>query len=147
MTNNLIFYDTETTGLVRDFAQILQCGSIQTNRKLELQGEQNLGCAPLPWVIPHPKGMLTNKKTHLFNSNVSHYELIRDLNRQWREWTIDEPALFISFNGIFFDEERSFSICGGTSFKANSKIFAPFIFKKYFFSELLMLVLSYIRFL
>ena len=106
MSNNLIFYDTETTGLVRDFAQILQCGSIQTNRKLELQGEQNLGCAPLPWVIPHPKGMLTNKKTHLFHSNVSHYELIRDLNRQWREWTIDEPAIFISFNGIFFDEER-----------------------------------------
>ena len=105
MINNLIFYDTETTGLVKDFAQILQCGSIQVNRNLEIQDEQNLGCAPLPWTIPHPKAMLTNKKTHLFNSNVSHYEMMRDLNRQWRQWTIDEPAVFITFNGMAYDEE------------------------------------------
>jgi len=41
-SNNLIFYDTETTGLIKDFAQILQCGSIQVNRNLEIQDEQNL---------------------------------------------------------------------------------------------------------
>ena len=105
MSNNLIFYDTETTGLIKDFAQILQCGSIQTNRNLEIQDEQNLGCAPLPWAIPHPMAMVTNKKTHLFNSNVSHYEMMRDLNRQWRQWTIDEPAVFITFNGMAYDEE------------------------------------------
>ena len=105
MINNLIFYDTETTGLNKDFAQILQCGSIQTNRNLELQDEQNLGCAPLPWAIPHPMAMVTNKKTHLFNSNVSHYEMMRDLNRQWRQWTIDEPGVFITFNGMSYDEE------------------------------------------
>ena len=105
MINNLIFYDTETTGLVKDFAQILQCGSIQTNRNLEIQDEQNLGCAPLPWAIPNPMAMVTNKKTHLFKSNVSHYEMMRDLNRQWRQWTIDEPAVFVTFNGIAYDEE------------------------------------------
>ena len=105
MINNLIFYDTETTGLIKDFAQILQCGSIQTNRNLEIQDEQNLGCAPLPWAIPHPMAMVTNKKTHLFNSNVSHYEMMRDLNRQWRQWTIDEPGVFITFNGMSYDEE------------------------------------------
>jgi hypothetical protein len=99
LANNLIFYDTETTGLIKDFAQILQCGSIQANRSLEILDEQNLGCAPLPWAIPHPMAMVTNKKTHLFNSNVSHYEMMRDLNRQWRQWTIDEPAVFITFNG------------------------------------------------
>ena len=105
MINNLIFYDTETTGLIKDFAQILQCGSIQANRNLEIQDEQNLGCAPLPWAIPHPMAMVTNKKTHLFKSNVSHYEMMRDLNRQWRQWTIDEPAVFITFNGMSYDEE------------------------------------------
>ena len=105
LSNNLIFYDTETTGLIKDFAQILQCGSIQANRNLEIQDEQNLGCAPLPWAIPHPMAMVTNKKTHLFNSNVSHYEMMRDLNRQWRQWTIDEPAVFITYNGMAYDEE------------------------------------------
>ena len=105
MSNNLIFYDTETTGLIKDFAQILQCGSIQVNRNLEVLDEQNIGCAPLPWAIPHPMAMVTNKKTHLFNSNVSHYEMMRDLNRQWRQWTIDEPGVFITFNGMAYDEE------------------------------------------
>jgi exodeoxyribonuclease-1 len=105
LSNNLIFYDTETTGLIKDFAQILQCGSIKTNRVLEIQDEQNLGCAPLPWAIPHPMAMVTNKKTHLFQSNVSHYEMMRDLNRQWRQWTIDESAVFITFNGMSYDEE------------------------------------------
>ena len=42
----------------------------QSNRSLEILDEQNLGCAPLPWAIPHPMAMVTNKKTHLFNSNV-----------------------------------------------------------------------------
>ena len=105
LPNNLIFYDTETTGLIKDFAQILQCGSIQANRNLDIQDEQNIGCAPLPWAIPHPMAMVTNKKTHLFNSNVTHYEMMRDLNRQWRQWTIDEPAVFITFNGMAYDEE------------------------------------------
>ena len=104
-SKNLIFYDTETTGLLKDFAQILQCGSIQTNRNLEVLDQQNLGCAPLPWAIPQPMAMVTNKKTHLFHSNISHYEMMRDLNRQWRQWTIDEPAVFITFNGIAYDEE------------------------------------------
>jgi exodeoxyribonuclease-1 len=107
LINNLIFYDTETTGLIKDFAQILQCGSIQANRNLDIQAEQNLGCAPLPWSIPHPMAMVTNKKTHLFSSNVSHYEMMRDLNRQWRQWTIDEPGVFITFNGMAYDEELS----------------------------------------
>jgi len=102
---NLIFYDTETTGLLKDFSQILQCGSIQSNRTLEVLEEQNLSCAPLPWAIPHPMAMVTNKKTSLFQSNVSHYEMMRDLNRQWRQWTIDEPATFITFNGMAYDEE------------------------------------------
>ncbi len=103
--DNLILYDTETTGLSKDFAQILQCGSIKTNRNLDIQDEQNIGCAPLPWAIPQPMAMITNKKTYLFNSNVSHYEMMRDINRQWRQWSIDEEAVFITFNGMSYDEE------------------------------------------
>ena len=62
MPANLIFYDTETSGIQKDFSQILQCGSIQTNRSFEELAQQNIGCRPLPWVNPQPKAMLTNKK-------------------------------------------------------------------------------------
>ena len=55
---NLIFYDTETTGIQKDFSQILQCGSILTDTDLSFLDQQNVGCAPLPWVIPQPRAML-----------------------------------------------------------------------------------------
>ena len=71
--NNLIFYDTETTGIQRDFSQILQCGSVLTDKNFNTISEQDIGCAPLPWIIPNPRAMLTNKKINLLNSNVSHY--------------------------------------------------------------------------
>ena len=103
--NNLIFYDTETTGIQLDFSQILQCGSVLTDNSFNTLSEQDIGCAPLPWVIPNPRAMLTNKKINLLNSNVSHYEMIKDLQRQWKQWTLDNPGIFISYNGHAFDEE------------------------------------------
>ncbi|MDB4135820.1 exonuclease domain-containing protein [Gammaproteobacteria bacterium] len=103
--NNLIFYDTETTGIQRDFSQILQCGSVLTDGNLNTLGEQNISCAPLPWVIPAPRAMLTNKKIDLFNSNVSHYQMMKDLQMQWKQWSAKNPAIFVSYNGHAFDEE------------------------------------------
>ncbi len=107
MTNNfnLVFYDTETTGIQKDFSQILQCGSVLTNSKLDTLDEQNIGCAPLPWVIPQPMAMITNKKIDLFNSNISHYQMMKDLQLQWKEWSAQNPSIFITYNGHAFDEE------------------------------------------
>ena len=103
--NNLIFYDTETTGIQKDFSQILQCGSVLTDSSLTAIDEQNIGCAPLPWVIPQPMAMLTNKKIDLFNSNTSHYQMMKDLQLRWKEWSAQKPAVFITYNGHAFDEE------------------------------------------
>ncbi len=55
MSRNLIFYDTETTGIHKDFSQIIQCGSIFTDNTLKVLDEQNIGSKPLPWIIPQPK--------------------------------------------------------------------------------------------
>jgi exodeoxyribonuclease-1 len=102
---NLVFYDTETTGIQKDFSQILQCGSVLTNSTLDTLDEQNIGCAPLPWVIPQPMAMITNKKIDLFNSNISHYQMMKDLQLQWKEWSAENPSIFITYNGHAFDEE------------------------------------------
>ena len=103
--NNLIFYDTETTGIHKDFSQIIQCGSIFTDINLNQKSEQNIGSAPLPWVIPQPKAMLTNKKINSFSSNISHYQMMKEIQNQWKEWCLDFPAIFITYNGHAFDEE------------------------------------------
>ena len=102
---NLVFYDTETTGIQKDFSQILQCGSVLTNSSLDTVDEQNIGCAPLPWVIPQPMAMITNKKTDLFHSNVSHYQMMKELQMKWKEWSAQFPSVFITYNGHAFDEE------------------------------------------
>lgn len=103
--NNLIFYDTETSGINKDYSQILQCGSIRTNAFFDIIASHNTHSFPLPWVIPQPRAMLTNKKTFVFKANTSHYEMMLDIHRQWRQWTIDEPAVFVTYNGHSFDEE------------------------------------------
>ena len=105
MTSNLIFYDTETTGIHKDFSQIIQCGSILTDSNLTFKDQQNIGSAPLPWVIPQPKAMLTNKKINSFKSNTSHYQMMKDIQYQWKEWCADNPSIFITYNGHAFDEE------------------------------------------
>ena len=71
--NNFIFYDTETTGIHKDFSQIIQCGSILTDTAFNIKGEQNINSRPLPWVIPQPMAMLTNKKINYIL--FSHIEL------------------------------------------------------------------------
>ena len=105
MSINLIFYDTETTGIHKDFSQIIQCGSILTDNLLNEKDQQNIGSAPLPWVIPQPKAMLTNKKINSFKSNVSHYQMMKDIQYQWKQWCVDNPSIFITYNGHAFDEE------------------------------------------
>ena len=105
MSNNLIFYDTETTGIHKDFSQIIQCGSILTDNLLNTKDQQNIGSAPLPWVIPQPKAMLTNKKINSFKSNISHYQMMKDIQQQWKKWCADNPSIFVTYNGHAFDEE------------------------------------------
>ena len=105
LSNNLVFYDTETTGIHKDFSQIIQCGSILTDNLLNIKDQQNISSAPLPWIIPQPKAMLTNKKINSFKSNVSHYQMMKDIQHQWKNWSADVPAIFITYNGHKFDEE------------------------------------------
>ena len=102
MPNNLIFYDTETTGIHKDFSQIIQCGSILTDNLLNEKDKQNIGSAPLPWIIPQPKAMLTNKKINSFKSNISHYQMMKDIQQQWKEWCADLPCSLAVTKGIPF---------------------------------------------
>ena len=105
MFNKFVFYDTETTGIHKDFSQIIQCGSILTDSNLTNLDEQNIGSSPLPWIIPQPRAMLTNKKINQFKSNTSHYQMMKEIQHKWKEWAIDEPSVFITYNGHAFDEE------------------------------------------
>ena len=87
MSSNLIFYDTETTGIHRDFSQIIQCGSVLTDYQLKINDQQNIGSAPLPWVIPQPIAMLTNKKIkHVFLEFQSQHGVSPENFEEMKSW-------------------------------------------------------------
>ena len=104
--NNFIFYDTETSGVKElDFIQVIQFAAIQVNDNFESINSFNEFCSPLPWTLVSPKALLVNKKSEIFQTDKTHYELIKEIHNIWTNWTDNYPAIFITFNGMRFDEE------------------------------------------
>ena len=101
---NFIFYDLETTGRNICWDQILQIGAILTNEKFEVLDSFEAKCYLKPGHIPSPTALLVNKTTaeNLNKTNLSHYNLIQQIEKKFRSWS---PAIFIGYNSINFDEE------------------------------------------
>jgi exodeoxyribonuclease-1 len=103
---NLIFYDTETTGVKElDFLQVIQFAAIQTTSDFHTLNRFEQLCSPLPWTLVSPKALLVNKKSQIFQSDVNHYQLITNIYKTWTEWTNLDPGIFVTYNGMRFDEE------------------------------------------
>ena len=106
MKKNFIFSDTETTGLrEKDFIQIIQSASILTDESFERIDAQNIESRPLPWVVPQPGAYLVHKKISSLDSNISHYQMMKDIYDTWQKWSDDKQSIFITYNGHQFDEE------------------------------------------
>ena len=106
MQKNFIFSDTETTGLrEKDFIQIIQSASILTDESFERIDAQNIESRPLPWVVPQPGAYLVHKKISSLDSNISHYQMMKDIYDTWERWSDDKQSIFITYNGHQFDEE------------------------------------------
>ena len=79
--NNFIFYDTETSGVKElDFIQVIQFASIQVNENFENINTFNELCSPLPWTLVSPKALLVNKKSEIFQTDKTLYELIKEIH-------------------------------------------------------------------
>ena len=104
--SNFIFYDTETSGVKElDFIQVIQFAAIQANDNFENINSFNELCSPLPWTLVSPKALLVNKKSEIFQTDKTHYELIKAIHNIWTQWTEHNPAIFVTYNGMRFDEE------------------------------------------
>jgi exodeoxyribonuclease-1 len=104
--NNFIFYDTETSGVKElDFIQVIQFAAIQTDENFRSINSFNELCSPLPWTLVSPKALAVNKKSEIFQTDKTHYELVKEIHNTWKYWTEQHPAVFVSYNGMRFDEE------------------------------------------
>jgi exodeoxyribonuclease-1 len=91
-----VFYDTETTGILTAFDQILQFGAIGTDEEFNELDRLDVRCRLMPLEVTGvTPEMLINPAL------PSHYEAMRKIHAALAAWS---PAIFIGFNSISFDE-------------------------------------------
>jgi exodeoxyribonuclease I len=99
-----IFYDTETSGLDKDFSQVLQIALVFTDDNLNILSSKKVECRRSPWVVPSPGALLTTGFTpdDLKKSKNSHYEMMQEVD----EWIRSQymPVIFSGYNTLGYDE-------------------------------------------
>lgn len=98
-----VFYDLETTGLHRDFDQILQFAAVRTDDDLRPLEEIDLRCRRLPHVVPSPSALmiLHGDPQGLDHAPLSHAAMVGEIARRLDAWA---PAIVLGYNSIDFDE-------------------------------------------
>ena len=126
--DNFVFYDFETSGLNKDFDQILQIGAVLADESFQIKDKMDISCRLKKNIIPAPEALLINKISidQLKSHKVSHYYLVEELRQKFEEWS---PACFVGFNSIGFDEDvlrqglfQSFNFPYLTSAKGNTRL-------------------------
>ena len=126
--DNFVFYDFETSGLNKDFDQILQIGAVLVDESFQIKDKMDISCRLKKNIIPAPEALLINKISidQLKSHKVSHYYLVEELRQKFEEWS---PACFVGFNSIGFDEDvlrqglfQSFNFPYLTSAKGNTRL-------------------------
>ena len=99
-----VFYDTETTGTLTTYDQILQFGAIRTDGALKELERFDIRCRLMPHVVPAPKALeITGVTPEMLvdPSLPSHYEAMLKIHKTLTSWS---PSVFVGFNSISFDE-------------------------------------------
>ena len=102
--SNFVFYDFETSSSNKYWGQIIQIGAVLTNDNLDELDRFDARCRLSPGIIPEAMALIVNKSSPqmLKNSNLSHYEMIRQFVETLKRWG---KATYVGFNSIEFDEE------------------------------------------
>ena len=100
-----IFYDTETTGKVTAFDQILQFAAIKTDAELNVLDTFDVRCRLLPYIVPSPGALLVTGTTvaDITTCPLSHFEMMRLVHAKMHRWS-EGGAIFVGWNSMKFDE-------------------------------------------
>ena len=101
---NLVFYDFETCSSNVSYGQIIQAAAVLVNDNFQELDRYEGRCKLSPGVVPEAMALLVNKTTPkmLKETNLSHYQMIRQLVSKFKDW---KNSIFIGYNSINFDEE------------------------------------------
>jgi len=104
LDRNLVFYDTETTGLNVDFDQIIQFSAILTDSNFREIDRLNVRCRRLPWIVPSPSAMIVTDvgPAMIDDPELPLFpEMMRTVRARLKAWS---PAIFLGYNSFRFDE-------------------------------------------
>ena len=101
---NLVFYDFETCSSNVSYGQIIQAAAVLVNDSFQELDRYEGRCKLNPGIVPEAMALLVNKTTPkmLKETNLSHYQMIRQLVDKFKQW---KNSIFIGYNSINFDEE------------------------------------------
>ena len=98
-----IFYDTETSGLDKNFGQIFQFAAVLTDNELSVIDKFEIRSRRMPQIVPEPSALLVtgiNPET-LDQAEFSYYEFATKIRNKILEWS---PAIVCGYNTFSFDE-------------------------------------------
>lgn len=100
-----VFYDTETTGSVTFFDQILQFAAIRTDDELNEIDRFEVRCRIQPHILPAPGALIVTGVSLDRASEPalpSHFDMAVAIHRKLSAWS---PAVFVGYNSLEFDED------------------------------------------
>ena len=102
--SNLVFYDFETCSSNVSYGQIIQAAAVLVNDNFQELDRYEGRCKLSPGIVPEAMALLVNKTTPkmLKETNLSHYQMIRQLIDKFKQW---KRSIFIGYISINFDEE------------------------------------------
>lgn len=98
-----IFYDTETSGLDKNFGQVFQFAAVLTDNELNVIDTFEIRSRRMPQIVPEPSALLVtgiNPET-LDQAEYSYYEFATEIRNKILEWS---PAIVCGYNTLSFDE-------------------------------------------
>ena len=98
---NLVFYDFETCSSNVSYGQIIQAAAVLVNDNFQELDRYEGRCKLSPGVVPEAMALLVNKTTPkmLKETNLSHYQMVRQLVDKFKQWNAAFDAGFAAALG------------------------------------------------
>ena len=101
---NYVVWDIETDSAQLDWATMIEVGAILLDENFKEKERFSARCRMPQDRVPSATALCINKSNVdlITKGNQSHYEMIAQLEKKFREWS---PATFMGFSSLGFDDE------------------------------------------
>ena len=101
---NYVVWDIETDSAQTDWATIIEIGGILLDENFKEKERFQARCRLPQDRVPSATALCINKSNVdlLTKGNLSHYEMLAQVEQKFREWS---PATFLGYSSINFDDE------------------------------------------